>query len=109
MQVPSRVCWGDAHYAALRRILVLALAALLWWSAGCSDDPLAGSAGLGDGYLPKAGNGGYDVTHYALDLTVDPASGRLEGVVTVEATAKQDLTSPCFQPRLPLALGCHLR
>ena len=31
-----------------------------------------GSAGLGDPYFPLAGNGGYDVGHYALDFSYDP-------------------------------------
>ena len=33
-----------------------------------------GSAGLGDPYVPLAGNGGYDVGHYQLDLRYDPAT-----------------------------------
>ncbi|MGH2674827.1 MAG: M1 family peptidase, partial [Actinomycetota bacterium] len=40
-----------------------------------------GSAGLGDPVLPFLGNGGYDVSHYSLDLTVDPARNRLSAVV----------------------------
>ncbi|MFD4571742.1 M1 family metallopeptidase [Streptomyces sp. NPDC058417] len=37
---------------------------------GGGDD--VGAAGVGDPYFPKAGNGGYDVHHYALDLAYDP-------------------------------------
>ncbi len=31
-----------------------------------------GSAGVGDPYFPKSGNGGYDVTHYDLTLAYTP-------------------------------------
>ena len=30
---------------------------------------VAGSPGAGDPFFPLAGNGGYDVRHYSLDLT----------------------------------------
>jgi len=46
--------------------------------------------GVGDEYLPQAGNPGYDVLHYDIDLACDPADGSLAGVVVVEA---ESLTS----------------
>src|SRR3712207_3500076 len=52
---------------------------------------VAGSAGSGDPFFPLAGNGGYDVRHYALELTYLRASNRLSGVVTVSARATQNL------------------
>ncbi len=39
------------------------------------------------------GNGGYDVEHYTLDLTVDPVEGALHGEVTIEAAATQGLSA----------------
>jgi aminopeptidase N len=51
-----------------------------------------GSPGLGDPFFPNAGNGGYDVEHYDLNLAWDPASGELSGTVTIEAKATQNLT-----------------
>ncbi|HEX2400782.1 MAG TPA: M1 family metallopeptidase, partial [Mycobacterium sp.] len=51
-----------------------------------------GSAGVGDSLFPNAGNGGYDVDHYDLDLAYDPASDRLHGVVEIHATATADLS-----------------
>ncbi|WP_329139600.1 M1 family metallopeptidase [Streptomyces sp. NBC_01476] len=51
----------------------------------------AGAPGVGDPLFPQAGNGGYDVTHYGLGLSYDPASGRLTGTATVTATATTDL------------------
>ena len=50
-----------------------------------------GSSGLGDRFFPLAGNGGYDVEHYDLDLAWDPATGALRGEATLEATALQRL------------------
>ncbi|MBZ3907959.1 M1 family metallopeptidase [Streptomyces griseiscabiei] len=48
-----------------------------------------GSAGLRDPYFPRLGNGGYDVTHYALTLGHDPGAHtpvRATAVVTARAT-----------------------
>jgi aminopeptidase N len=51
-----------------------------------------GSDGLGDPYTPKAGNGGYDVTSYALDLRYDPKTGVLSGTAAIKATATANLS-----------------
>ena len=53
----------------------------------------AGSSGLGDPYFPLDGNGGYDVQHYDLALTYDPATDRLIGVATITARATQNLSA----------------
>jgi len=50
-----------------------------------------GSPGLGDPYFPNAGNGGYDVASYDLDLSYSPKSRKLEGVATISATAETTL------------------
>ncbi|MDT9691734.1 M1 family metallopeptidase [Streptomyces sp. P9(2023)] len=52
-----------------------------------------GAAGLRDPYFPKLGNGGYDVTHYALDLRYDPKRGRLDATAMITARATQDLSA----------------
>ncbi|CAL9493319.1 hypothetical protein SUDANB6_03293 [Streptomyces sp. enrichment culture] len=52
-----------------------------------------GGSGVRDPYFPKAGNGGYDVAHYALDLAYDPGAGRLAGTATLTARATQDLSA----------------
>lgn len=52
-----------------------------------------GSSGLGDPYNPAAGNGGYNVTHYDLDLDLDVATGALTGVATIDAVALDELGS----------------
>src|SRR5918995_3354578 len=58
----------------------------------------AGAAGAGDAYFPFAGNGGYDVRHYDLDITYTPPApspapivGQLTGVATIDLVATQDL------------------
>jgi aminopeptidase N len=75
-----------------RAALSLLLAGLL--CAACSggrSGPADGAPGVGDRLFPAAGNGGYDVSHYGLDLGYDPASGRLTGTAVITATATQDL------------------
>jgi aminopeptidase N len=51
----------------------------------------AGLAGLGDPYFPTLGNGGYDVEHYLIDLTVDPEANSIDGLVEISAAATDDL------------------
>ena len=36
-----------------------------------------GAPGVGDDYFPLYGNGGYDVRHYLLKVSYDPATDRL--------------------------------
>jgi aminopeptidase N len=50
-----------------------------------------GSAGGGDPYFPKAGNGGYDVARYNLRLRYTPGSNRLQATATIHARAKKSL------------------
>jgi aminopeptidase N len=95
--------WAAAFAAAT------AVAVLL---AGCTGDPDPGPSttptstpsqtagpfgpgadGLGDRYYPKAGNGGYDVVNYDLDVTYDPATKALTGSATITATATANLTT----------------
>ena len=54
--------------------------------------PTPGAPGAGDPYFPQAGNGGIDVSDYALALAYDPATRRLEGTATLKVTATQDLS-----------------
>ncbi|MEV7624388.1 M1 family metallopeptidase [Actinoplanes sp. NPDC089786] len=53
----------------------------------------AGADGIGDGYFPTYGNGGYDVAGYDLKLRFNPGTGELGGTATVTATATQNLSS----------------
>jgi aminopeptidase N len=69
---------------------VLALALAFAGSAWAAFTP--GSAGLGDPFFPLAGNGGYNVSHYGLDLSYEPSTNQLTGTATITATATQDLS-----------------
>ena len=58
---------------------------------GQADTTGVGATGLGDPLYPHLGNGGYDVTHYALTLEVDMASNTITGTTTIQAQATQGL------------------
>jgi aminopeptidase N len=53
---------------------------------------LPGAAGIGDPYFPMEGNGGYDVQHYDVGFSYDPATRRIDGTAYVTAVATQDLS-----------------
>ncbi|MGI5162894.1 M1 family metallopeptidase [Spirillospora sp. CA-253888] len=85
---------------ALRRppiLLPLAAAAACAAALAAPADAAAarfspGSAGLGDPYFPELGNGGYDVRHYGLDTSYDPATDVLKGTAVISARATQNLS-----------------
>jgi aminopeptidase N len=74
-----------------RRTAVALLAAAAWLGFA-SAAHAQGAPGVGDPYFPLEGNGGYDARHYDVKLSYDPATDRLEGVVTMVAKAEQDLS-----------------
>ncbi|MFF0740730.1 M1 family metallopeptidase [Streptomyces sp. NPDC004111] len=81
-----------------RRHLTLATAAVaaLALTSCTQSDPVTGtpgSHGLRDPLFPKLGNGGYDVSHYALDLDYDPAAHHLKGTAEITAKATQGLSA----------------
>jgi hypothetical protein len=51
-----------------------------------------GASGIGDPYFPLEGNGGYDVQHYDLSFSYDPATDELDAVNKITATANQGLS-----------------
>jgi aminopeptidase N len=71
--------------------VTVALVALTACGGGVHGTP--GGSGVRDPYFPKAGNGGYDVTHYGLRLAYDPGAHRLTGTATITARATQDLSA----------------
>ena len=76
-------------------IKLLSLALLLFTLAGCQAlrPTVAGEPGVGDSYYHDLGNGGYDVEHYSIVLTVDPQKNEINGTTTLEAQALQRLRS----------------
>ncbi|MFI1286050.1 M1 family metallopeptidase [Streptomyces sp. NPDC020858] len=84
------------EHRALSRLAAPAVAALLALTTACTGETVQGrpgASGLRDPYFPKAGNGGYQVEHYALDLDYDPADGQLHGKAVITARAEQGLSS----------------
>jgi aminopeptidase N len=61
-------------------------------SASPTQTGTIGSPGLGDPYVPLAGNGGYDVASYDLNLRYDPSGRQLTGSATITATATSALS-----------------
>jgi aminopeptidase N len=51
-----------------------------------------GGSGVRDPYFAKAGNGGYDVTHYDLKLAYAPDRRHLSGTAGITARATKDLS-----------------
>ncbi len=52
-----------------------------------------GADSIGDPYFPGLGNGGYDATHYDLQLAWNDVTDEIAGTVTIEAEATQDLST----------------
>ncbi|GGT25252.1 M1 family metallopeptidase [Streptomyces chromofuscus] len=76
--------------------VVSAVALLALLVTGCTGNGVEGtpgSSGLRDPYFPKAGNGGYDVTHYDLALSYTPGTRHLTARATITARATQDLSA----------------
>ena len=59
-----------------------------------------GAAGIGDPYFPLEGNGGYDVRHYDLTFSYDPATDRLDAV---NRSARWRRRPVALRPRPPAA------
>ncbi len=79
----------------LMRAIAVATTLSLLALASAADADAAftpGSAGVGDPFFPKQGNGGYDVSEYDLDLAYKPGSRVLEARAVITADATQDLS-----------------
>jgi aminopeptidase N len=72
--------------------LVLAFPLLGLGAAAARVDFTPGAPGIGDPYVPKEGNGGYQVTRYDLDVRYDPNTAVLQGSATVTMRATQGLS-----------------
>jgi aminopeptidase N len=84
------MCRSARLVRAATALTVLTLAPTACAGSGPDD---TGSPGVGDPYFPKAGNGGYDVRHYALTLAYDPATHRLSGTARITARATHPLSA----------------
>jgi aminopeptidase N len=79
--------------AAVGMLALASIAAVGAPDAATARPCVAGGAGAGDPYYPLAGNGGYDVLHYDLRLSYDPATGVLFGRASIDLRAKRRLCS----------------
>src|SRR3954454_9883871 len=76
-----------------RRVLILVAAILAVGASPAGAQTFTpGAPGLGDPYFPLEGNGGYDVQHYDLSFSYDPATDRLDAVNGITARATQNLS-----------------
>ena len=66
---------------------------LLLASVGIAFAQAPGSDGIGDPYYPLLGNGGYDVQHYAIDVSIDPNAATVAGTTEIDATATEALSA----------------
>ncbi|MFJ1810133.1 MULTISPECIES: M1 family metallopeptidase [unclassified Streptomyces] len=81
---------------SVRLVPAVAAATLVLALTACDDEgapDASGAPGVGDPYFPKAGNGGYDVSHYGLTLAYTPEGNRLSGTAAVTARATEDLAA----------------
>ena len=81
------------------RFLRVVIAALVMGAALSVAGPVTaqatfspGSSGGGDPYFPLQGNGGYDVRHYDITFSYDPATKRMAGYTSFTAVATQGLS-----------------
>ncbi len=76
----------------LRRALATATALALCSAAiALAGGGVNGAPGVGDPFFPKAGNGGYEVDHYDLNVGFLPGHGRLIGRERIHATTTEAL------------------
>jgi aminopeptidase N len=61
-------------------------------AAAPAQDFAPGGDGAGDPYFPTAGNGGYDVSNYDLDIDYTPRGARLDAIAAITATATHGLS-----------------
>lgn len=66
-----------------------------------AQEPVEAADGIGDPYFPGAGNAGYEVAAYDVQLGYDPATDRIEGRTTVTGTATAALRSFSLDLQVP--------
>jgi aminopeptidase N len=80
--------WKGQVAAAAAMTAIGVAAAGSAWAA-----PAPGAAGIGDAYYPTYGNGGYDISSYAIAVDYDPKTDQLVGQTTIKAKATADLSA----------------
>jgi aminopeptidase N len=90
----SRQGEASMMFKRITRVLILVAACFAAGvpSAAAQSGFSPGAPGIGDPYFPLEGNGGYDVQHYDLTFSYDPATDRLDGANKITARATQNLS-----------------
>src|ERR1700759_224103 len=78
----------SAITAVLASLLLLVVPSAV--AAGRSPSP--GAPGIGDPYFPTDGNGGYNVSHYGLQVRFQPARRLLTGRAMIQARTTKALS-----------------
>ena len=90
-RLPPRIVRREM--AMRRKLLVVLVFGLLAAPGVASAERYTpGAAGGGDPFFPDAGNGGYDVAHYSVDIAYTRASNQLRGRAAIFARATQNLS-----------------
>jgi aminopeptidase N len=86
--------------AAIAASLAVGLAGTAWADDDDDDDDrrdrvtfTPGASGLGDPFFELAGNGGYDVRHYSLEIDYVRATNHMDSSAEIDARATQNLSS----------------
>jgi aminopeptidase N len=74
-------------------VAAIAAAAVLIGATPAPAQFTPGSPGLGDPLYPLAGNGGYDVRSYKLEIDYERATNHMDSSAKIRARATQDLSS----------------
>ena len=80
------------HRAVTTALAVGLCGSLLGVADAAQPKASSGSAGVGDPYYPRAGNGGYQVSHYDIDVAYSVAARRIAGTTTLTARSTQALS-----------------
>ena len=79
--------------STLLLVPILSLPALTSGDSESDGQPRPGAPDCSDSYFKGLGNGGYDVSHYALELDVDMESGFMTATATIDARATHALSA----------------
>jgi aminopeptidase N len=74
-------------------LTIVLLGVMITGTACLEKLPKPGAEEIGDSLFPLAGNGGYDVQHYTIDLAVNVQDNTIAGTTTIDALATQNLSS----------------
>lgn len=77
--------------AVLLTLIGLGVLAVSFIHAQTTGTP--GDDNIGDAFYPTLGNSGYDALHYNIDIDVNLTLNYLDGIVTIQAQATQDLSA----------------